>query len=61
MAAKSPRVVSLLPSASEALAFIGAAELLVGRSHEDNYPEAITHLPVLTAQRTSYSMSAREI
>lgn len=41
------RVCSVLPSATEALCFIGGGHLLVGRSHEDNYPQSITGLPVL--------------
>ena len=38
-----PRVASVPPSASEILAFINGEHLLVGRSHEDNYPASITH------------------
>lgn len=48
----SPRVVSLLPSATELLCQIGAEELLVGRSHECDWPRSIIDRPVLTAQRT---------
>ena len=55
---KSMRVVSVLPSATEALAFIGGADLLVGRSHEDNFPSSITHLPVLTGQKTTFTTAA---
>ena len=49
---KQLRVVSVLPSATEMLCFIGGGHLLVGRSHEDNYPVSITHLPVVTGQLT---------
>ncbi|HYE63744.1 MAG TPA: ABC transporter substrate-binding protein [Phycisphaerales bacterium] len=47
-----PRVVSLLPSATEALCAIGGGGLLVGRSHECDFPASVAHLPVLTGQRT---------
>lgn len=50
-----PRVVSVLPSATELLCFIGGEKLLVGRSHEDNYPPSITSLPVVTGQKTTYT------
>ena len=56
--AAAMRVVSVLPSATEALAFIGGADLLVGRSHEDNFPSSITHLPVLTGQKTTFTTAA---
>jgi ABC-type Fe3+-hydroxamate transport system substrate-binding protein len=48
----SPRVVSLLPSASEILCAIGGEELLVGRSHECDWPPSIADRPILTSQRT---------
>lgn len=53
MSLRSMRVVSLLPSATEVLCAVGAKELLVGRSHEDNYPEDIVDRPVVTGKTTS--------
>jgi len=44
------RVISLLPSATETLCLIGGGELLVGRSHECNWPPELSPLPVLTDQ-----------
>lgn len=52
------RVVSLLPSATELLAAIGGEHLLVGRSHECDWPPTLADRPVLTGQRTTASTSA---
>lgn len=48
------RVVSLLPSATEIMSLIGAEHLLVGRSHECDFPESVRALPVLSAPRAAY-------
>lgn len=53
-----PRVVSLLPSATESLCFIGGEELLVGRSHECDHPTTVRDRPVLTSQTTTFTTSA---
>ena len=47
------RVVSLVPSATELLCAMGAADLLVGRSHECDAPDSIHDVPVLTTSRTT--------
>lgn len=49
------RVVSLLPAATEWIAAFGALDQLVGRSHECDYPDAVTSAPVVT--RASYDGS----
>jgi ABC-type Fe3+-hydroxamate transport system substrate-binding protein len=54
----SPRVVSLLPSATELLCELGGEDLLVGRSHECDVPASITDRPALTAARTGGGTSA---
>lgn len=53
--APAMRVASLIPSATELVAALGASDRLVGRSHECDWPatggEAVTHLPMLTRPR----------
>jgi iron complex transport system substrate-binding protein len=44
-----PRIISLIPSATEIVASLGLAQYLVGRSHECDYPPAIQSLPICTA------------
>ena len=44
----SPRVVSLLPAATEWLDLLGAIEHLVGRSHACNTPSSIRNVPCVT-------------
>jgi len=55
---RQPRVCSVLPSATEMLCFIGGEHLLVGRSHEDNFPASVTSLPILTGQKTTFTTAA---
>lgn len=44
----SPRVVSLLPAATEWMAQLGSSDQLVGRSHACNCPSNISHVPCVT-------------
>src|SRR5690242_18844866 len=55
MARTCQRVVSVLPSATEILCAIGGQPLLVGRSHEDNYPPGLEHIPIVTGQKTVFT------
>ncbi len=45
------RVVSLLPSATEIVAALGAAGELVARSHECDFPASVGDLPAISAPR----------
>lgn len=57
----SPRIVSLLPAATEIVAALGFADKLVGRSHECDFPSDATTLPVCTRSRLNPVGSSREI
>ncbi|MEM7435281.1 MAG: ABC transporter substrate-binding protein [Myxococcota bacterium] len=57
----SPRVASLLPSATEIVCALGAEESLVGVSHECDYPDTLRDRPVLTQARVEDHGSSREI
>ena len=61
---KPKRVVSLIASATEIVCALGARDLLVGRSHECDFPPEVARLPSLTEPKflvtgTSYDIDAR--
>lgn len=58
---KTPRIVSLVPSATEIIGLVGAAPWLVGRSHECDYPGSVLGVPVLTGQTTAPAGTSAEI
>ena len=47
----TPRIVSLLPSATEIACALGFADALVGRSHECDFPDDVEDLPVCTSPK----------
>ena len=57
----TPRIVSLLPSATEIVCSLGMQDALVGRSHECDFPAGIGALPVLTAPKVRTAGSSQEI
>ena len=59
--APTMRIASLLPSATEIVAVLGAADELVARSHECDFPAGIENLPVLTEAKIDSSGSSAEI
>lgn len=56
-----PRIVSLLPSATEIVCSLEAAENLVGISHECDFPAAVRGRPVLTRSRIDDRGSSRDL
>jgi iron complex transport system substrate-binding protein len=55
------RVVSLLPAATEIVSALGAGSLLVGVSHECDYPPEVGVLPRVTRTRIDATRSSGEI
>ena len=55
------RIVSLLPSCTEIICKLGYRKHLVGISHECDYPNSISGLPVLTKARLSTEGTSIEI
>jgi iron complex transport system substrate-binding protein len=62
MSTHAPRIVSLLPSATEIVCALGLVDSLVGVTHECDYPSSVEGKPRLTASRISHqTMSSAEI
>ena len=57
----SVKIVSLLPSATEIVACLGLSEVLVGRSHECDYPPLVKDLPVCTEARLNSARQSVQI
>lgn len=55
------RIVSLLPSATEIVDFLGLSNELVGRSHECDFPLEVQRLPVCTEPKLDPQGSSGEI
>jgi iron complex transport system substrate-binding protein len=55
------RIVSLLPSATETLAAIGAGEDLVGITHACDWPPELMHLPRVTTTAVPAALSSGEV
>lgn len=58
---ESPRIVSLLPSATEILAALDMTPFVVGRSHECDHPPEIVDRPICTAARLSAMQPSAQI
>ena len=60
-ASQKPRVVSLLPSATEHITALGHKDSLVGISHECDYPDGLQGLPILTSSKVLTRGTSLEI
>jgi iron complex transport system substrate-binding protein len=56
-----PRIVSLLPSATEIAIAVGAGGGLVGRSHECDFPAFVADLPACTSTKIAKGLTSGEI
>ncbi len=57
----TPRIISLIASATEIVCALGYEDHLVGRSHECDYPPSVTRLPVCTAPKFITTGTSHEI
>lgn len=57
----SPRIATLLPSATEIVACLGLVDNIVGISHECDFPAQVIGLPQLTEAKLNPFASGKEI
>src|SRR2546423_6005639 len=57
----SPRIISLLPSATEIVAALGFGQNLVGRSHECDFPPGVERLPICSSTKIPVEGTSDEI
>src|ERR1700720_2901734 len=58
---QTPRIVTLLPSATEIVCALGFESQLVGRSHECDFPRSVVRLPALTEPKFNPEGTSAEI
>ncbi len=61
MTQHTPRIVSLIPSATEIVCALGFRNHLAGRSHECDYPGGLSALPVLTRPKMNPDAPSAQI
>lgn len=57
----TPRIVSLLPSATEIVCRLGLRDQLVAVSHECDWPAGVETLPRITSSKVSFSLDSAAI
>ncbi|MGA6971986.1 MAG: cobalamin-binding protein [Candidatus Binatus sp.] len=58
---QSPRIVTLLPSATEIVCALGFENQVVGRSHECDFPPEVVRIPALTEAKFNPEGTSAEI
>ena len=57
----STKIVTLIPSATEIVAFLGQKNSIIGRSHECDYPHGLNHIAKLTSPKINVEGTSGEI
>ena len=57
----SAKIVTLIPSATEIVAFLGQKNSIIGRSHECDYPHDLNHVIKLTSPKINVDGTSGEI
>ena len=57
----SSKIVTLIPSATEIVAFLGQKNSIIGRSHECDYPYGLNHIAKLTSPKINVDGTSKEI
>ena len=55
------KIVTLIPSATEIVAFLGQRKSIVGRSHECDYPNNLKNIAKLTSPKININGTSNEI
>ena len=55
------KIVTLIPSATEIVAFLGLKHSIIGRSHECDYPHGLNHVAKLTSPKINVDGTSKEI
>ena len=61
MSVSSKKIVTLIPSATEIVAFLGEKKSIIGRSHECDYPRDLNNIAKLTSPKINVEGTSGEI
>ena len=61
MSVSNKKIVTLIPSATEIVAFLGEKKSIIGRSHECDYPKNLDNVVKLTSPKINIDGTSNEI